>query len=126
MAGEVARRLRRERVALLTRAVARAAAKYAVTKAVKDKKGEVAGKIVNIGASFLERADNRSWHVLPQEIRLLRVSLPAGQHAVQLTVGEGLDARRIGIGPVTVAAGSLTITSTRLWTDTPPAMLAQR
>ncbi len=117
---------RRERVALLTRAVARAATKYALTKAVKDKKGEVAGKIVNIGASMLERADNRSWHVLPQEIRLLRVPLAPGQHTVQLTVGEGVDARRIDVGPVTIRSGALTITSTRVWSDAPPAMLAQR
>ena len=117
---------RRERVALLTRAVARAATKYALAKAVKDKKGEVAGKIVNIGASMLERADNRSWHVLPQEIRLLRVPLAPGQHIVQLTVGAGLDARRIDVGPVTVRTGALTIASTRLWSDAPPAMLAQR
>ena len=117
---------RRERVALLTRAVARAATKYALAKAVKDKKGEVAGKIVNIGASMLERADNRSWHVLPQEIRLLRVPLAPGQHTVQLTVGEGFDARRIDVGPVTIRSGALTITSTRVWSDAPPAMLAQR
>lgn len=103
----------RERTALLARAVARAAAKYVVTKAVRDKKGEVAGSIANIGASLLERADNRSWHLLPQEITLLRVHAPAGQRQLQLAIGS--EERRIELGPVSVRAGMVSITAVRLW-----------
>jgi len=105
----------RERTALLARAVARAAAKYVVTKAVKDKKGEVAGSIANIGASLLERADIRSWHLLPQEITLLRAHTPAGQRQLQLAIGS--EASRIEIGPVNVRAGMVTIAAVRLWRD---------
>ena len=103
----------RERTALLARAVARAAAKYVVTKAVRDKKGQVAGSIANIGASLLERADNRSWHLLPQEITLLRVHAPAGQRQLQLAIGS--EERRIELGPVSVRAGMVSITAVRLW-----------
>jgi hypothetical protein len=43
------------------RALARAVAKYA---AAKDRKGEVAGELANLGTVLLERADVRSWHLL--------------------------------------------------------------
>jgi hypothetical protein len=111
---------RRERVALATRAVARAATKYVVTKAIKDRKGEVAGQIANFGASLLERADVRSWHVLPQAITLTRVRVPAGTRAVRVDVGEGWGVRTVDVGTVTVKAGALTIVPVRLWRDPAP------
>jgi Uncharacterized protein conserved in bacteria len=111
---------RRERVALTTRAVARAATKYAVTKAIKDKKGEVAGQIANLGASLLERADVRSWHLLPQAITLARVRVPAGARAVRIDVGEGTSVRTVDVGTASVRAGALTIVPVRLWRDPPP------
>jgi hypothetical protein len=114
---------RRDRVAVLARAVARASAKYAVAKAVKDSKGDGAGKLANIGVSLLERADLRSWHLLPQEVQLLRVSLPAGPHTLQLEVGDGAASRVVEIGPVTVRAGTLTIVPHRLWRDVAPVPL---
>ena len=112
---------RRERGALAVRAAARAAAKYAVTKAIKDKKGEVAGEIANFGASLLERADVRSWHLLPQEISLIRVRVPAGTRNVRLQVGEGWAVRAVEIGSVVVLRGELTILPVRLWRDPAPS-----
>ena len=106
---------RRERVSIVTRAVARAAAKYAVTKAIEDRKGEVAGTLANIGASLLERADVRSWHLLPQEISLARLRLPAGPHRVRLRIGAGAAARTVDLGTITVHAGIVSITPVRLW-----------
>jgi hypothetical protein len=111
---------RRERVALATRAIARAATKYVVTKAIKDKKGETAGQIANFGASLLERADVRSWHVLPQAITLARVRVPAGTRTVRIDVGEGSAIRTVDLGAVGVRAGALTILPVRLWHDPPP------
>lgn len=112
---------RRERVAIATRAVARAAAKYVVTKAIKDKKGETAGKIANFGASLLERADVRSWHLLPQMITLARVRVPAGTRTVRIDLGDGDGVRTIDLGPAVVRAGMLTIVPVRLWRDPPLA-----
>ena len=106
----------RERGGLIARATVRAAAKYAVTKAVKDKKGEVAGTIANIGASLLERADIRSWHLLPQTVTLLRVRMPSGQHQLQLDVGEGM--QRVELGQVFVRSGEVTLASARVWRET--------
>ena len=103
----------RERTGMLARAIARAAAKYVVTKAVQHGKGDVAGSIANIGASVLERADVRSWHLLPQEITLLRVHAPAGRRRLQLVTNAG--ALPIELGPVIVRAGMVTITAVRVW-----------
>jgi hypothetical protein len=116
----------RERAALLARAVARVAAKYAITRAVKGKSGDVAGTIANIGASLMERADVRSWHLLPQEITLLRVRAPAGQHDLQIAIGNETGSARLDIGPVNVRPGMLTITAVRLWHEPVPAIMAMR
>ena len=106
---------RRERIALATRAVARAVAKYSVTKAIEDKKGEDAGNIANFGASLLERADVRSWHLLPQELMLVRIRAVAGMRVVHVQIGEGETARTIDLGSVAVRGGQLTIVPVRLW-----------
>jgi hypothetical protein len=111
---------RRERVAVAARAIARAAAKYAVTKAVRDKKGETAGTIAELAASALERADVRSWHLLPRELTLARVRLAAGARHVRLLIGRDGDARTVDLGMVTIATGTTTIVPVRLWSD-PPA-----
>lgn len=110
----------RERVSIAVRAVARAVAKYAVTKAVEDKSGKVMGKIANIGGSLLERADVRSWHLLPQEMTLIRVAVPAGTRTVRVQVGEGWAVRTVDVGDLVVRPGELTIVPVRLWRDPPP------
>ena len=102
-----------------TRGVARGAGKCGVTRGVKDKKGAVGGRIGNLGASLLERADVRSWHLLPQEITLLRIAVPAGTRELRLQVGEGAGSRLVSAGPVTVNAGTVTIVPVRLWRTTP-------
>ncbi len=111
----------RERVALLSRAVVRAAAKYAISKAVKDRKGEVAGKIANIGASLLERADVRSWHLLPQEVTLLRVRVPAGVHHLQVASGGDV----VDVGTVNVRAGMVALGTARLWGHGPKVIASR-
>jgi hypothetical protein len=110
---------RRDRVAMVARAVARASAKYAVTKAVKDKKGKTAGKVANLGASLLERADVRSWHLLPQEVQLFRATLPAGTRTLRLEVSDRDGPHTVEIGPVNVRVGAVTIVPHRLWRDRP-------
>lgn len=115
---------RRDRLAMLARATARAGAKYALAKAARDKKGEVAGTLANYGASLLERADVRSWHLLPQEIQVVRTRLPAGSHAVRLQVLEGSAARVLELGRVTVRAGTTTIAAFRAWREDPPESVA--
>ena len=111
---------RRDRVATMARAMARASAKYAITKAVKDKKGKTAGKLVNMGASMFERADVRSWHLLPQEVQLVRLSLSSGPRSLRLEVPDaGGTLHVIELGQVTVRPGEVTIVPYRVWSDAP-------
>ena len=110
----------RERTAMIARATTRAVAKYVVTKAVKDRKGDVAGQIANIGLSLLERADVRSWHLLPQAVTLVRAAVPAGAHALRVAVGGGEQ----DLGTVDVRAGQLTVVTVRLWEDPSPRTFA--
>jgi hypothetical protein len=106
---------RRERTEVAMRALARAAAKYALTKTVNETKGALAGQLANVGTSLLERADVRSWHLLPQEIAILRLPMAQGTHEVRLQVGEGMGAQVVSLGSVTVRAGEVTIAPVRLW-----------
>ena len=115
---------RRELGGIIARAAARAAAKYTVVKAVRDKKGDVAGSVANFGASLLERADVRSWHLLPSELTLVRLRLPAGSQRVTLRLGEGARTRTVDAGTVLVRAGSVTLAPVRLWQAPPPAPAA--
>jgi hypothetical protein len=111
---------RRDRLAMLARATARAGAKYVLAKAVKDKKGEVAGTLANYGASLLERADVRAWHLLPQEVQLYRTRASAGTHTVRLDVTDGGVTRTVELGTVTVRPGTVTIVPFRVWKEGAP------
>ncbi|MBR9988368.1 MAG: hypothetical protein KFH98_01370 [Gemmatimonadetes bacterium] len=109
---------RAERPLLIARTVARGAAKLALTKSAEKKleeKNEAAGKIIgllgNIGNALLERADTRSWHLLPAGVSVGRVNLPPGEHRLSIEVG----ARTVEMEPVSVQAGGLSIVSARVW-----------
>ncbi|HSJ24458.1 MAG TPA: hypothetical protein VK929_07325 [Longimicrobiales bacterium] len=107
-----------ERAAILARTIARGTAKLALTKGAErriEEHNEVAGRIVgllgNVGTALLERADTRSWHLLPAGMSVLRVELPPGEHALSVEV----DGRRIDLGPVQVQAGGLVVVPSRAW-----------
>lgn len=108
---------RRDRLAMLARATARAGAKYALSKAAKDKKGETAGRLAGYGASLLERADLRSWHLIPQTVELLRTRVPSGSRVVRLRLTDAGSARAVELGRVVVRAGMPTILPYRIWRD---------
>jgi hypothetical protein len=91
-----------------------------VTKAVHDKSGDVAGRLAEVGAAFLERADVRSWHLLPQELVMMRIRVPAGPHLLHLDVGDGANARQLNLGVVNVKPGVLTIIPARFWREPAP------
>lgn len=74
----------------MVRTIARALAKYLAVQAVKkDKDGkdhEVAGFFANLVASATERADTRSWSLLPGELQMARLRLPTGDHAMTVDI----------------------------------------
>jgi hypothetical protein len=114
----VAADFERERALLTARTIARGAAKLAIAKNAErsvEEKSELAGAIVgllgNIGSVLLERADTRSWHLLPAGISIARVRLHAGAH--ELTVDLG--GRTVHAGTVELRAGTVAILPVRAY-----------
>lgn len=117
--------LKAERVAATARLIARSLLKYAVAQAAEgkaeDEGGKVAGFLVglvtNTAANALERADTRSWTLLPDRVSLVRFRLPPGEHRVQLAVDPGFagEPEVVDLGVVSLAAGKTAFLSRRVW-----------
>jgi len=108
---------------ILIKAVARTALKYELARGIEkevDKKNEILGEIAfltaNAAAALFERADTRSWHLLPDELSVVRLRLPPGVHPLTLEVetGQG-DTRLIDLGEVNVRDGRVHVVSARVW-----------
>ncbi len=90
---------------ITTRALARAAAKYAAAREAQ-KQNQLAGFLLNMAAVLSEQADTRSWLTLPAEIRMARIPLAAGEYRVRLDVlGERGVVERLDLGEVTIRPG---------------------
>jgi hypothetical protein len=109
---------------IVARAIARAGAKLALTRGAERSLGErdetagrVLGLIGNAATALLEQADTRSWHLLPAQIELVRLQLPAGTHElrVELPGAAGSPATTLELGAVQVGAGSTSFVSARSW-----------
>lgn len=100
---------------ILTRTTARALVKLAATKGA-EKKSEWFGFLVNLFTASTEKADTRSWVTLPREVRIGRLKLPPGTHAI---VFQSLDRRgRVTsetTRTVTIRAGKRTFINQRLY-----------
>ncbi len=130
---------RRDRSAILSRTVTRAAAKYLAARAVEsaveaaarsgdsddDKKskkkdresaaraaGMVARIFTNVAATAMERADTRAWTLLPGSVTVMRLRVPAGTSELLIDVG---GTRRVSLPSVVIRGGATTVVSTRLW-----------
>jgi hypothetical protein len=108
---------------ILIKAVARTALKYELARGIEkevDKKNEILGDIAfltaNAAAALFERADTRSWHLLPDEVSVVRLRLPPGIHPLTLQVETARgEARVIDLGEVDVREGSVHVLSARVW-----------
>lgn len=108
-----------ERAAILGRTVLRAVARFAIGKAAEaevEEKDELMSKVVGVlfdaGSVALERADTRSWHLLPGDIGVLRARLPAGRYPVSVRLENG---REIMLGTAQVEGGKVVVLTGRLW-----------
>ena len=111
---------------MAVKAIAAEAAEQAARKAAEGKKGDKKdeakaarwgsffGFLTSAAGAILERADTRSWNLLPQRVSLVRVRLPAGTQSVVITA-PGVAGGRIEIPDVQVRAGRLTVATTRFW-----------
>ena len=108
---------------ILIKAVARTALKYELARGLEkelDKKNEILGEIAfltaNAAAALFERADTRSWHLLPDEVSVVRLRLPPGRHPLTLQVETGQGGTRlIDLGEVDVRDGRVQVLSARVW-----------
>jgi len=107
---------RRQRTMLLTRTVVRAAVKFAAAEAAEKKKGRAGKAMVTLAGAVLEHADTRSWHLLPADVALSRLTLPPGRHRLSIRLGPASDsARVIDLGDVDITAGQIAFVPIRLW-----------
>ncbi|MFL5383638.1 MAG: hypothetical protein ACJ8GN_14055 [Longimicrobiaceae bacterium] len=81
--------------------------------------GWITGRLANLGANALERADTRGWTLLPDRISVARFTLPAGEHTVRLEVldGSGGVAQTLELGRVTLSPRGTLILNRRVWGD---------
>lgn len=115
-----ARDFEEQRPKVLARMVGRALFKelavQGAEKAGKDQAGDVGGFLAKTGARtaavLTERADTRSWSLLPDELRVARFTLPAGRHTVSLRVWDGRGGDRVvTLEPVQILPGRVAIRS---------------
>jgi len=88
--------------AAITRLITRVAAGVVTQQAVKAGGGgggwaALAGLAMQTGMNAADTPDTRSWMSLPGQIRLLRVALPAGEHAVEVGIDSHIDARSLTV-----------------------------
>jgi hypothetical protein len=81
--------LQHEMPAITLRAVARAVAKYKMTKEARKSGGGAAGLITNLAGFLTERADTRSWLTLPGEVQMARVLVPPGDYKLRVEMVDG-------------------------------------
>ncbi|HYH83517.1 MAG TPA: hypothetical protein VEX86_27225 [Longimicrobium sp.] len=122
----VLRRWQAQRPGMFTRMVGRGIVKLSATRGVEteaSKKDEtagwIAGRVLNLAGNLLERADTRSWSLLPNRISVARFTLPAGEHEVKLEVldaGGGV-AQTLELGRVTLQPRGTLVLNRRVWGD---------
>lgn len=108
---------------ILIKAVARAALKYEVARGLEKELGEedetlgdIAFYAANAAGALFERADTRSWHLLPDRLQVVRLRLPPGTHPLTLDVDLGDGTRRsVDLGTVRVVDGRVLVLSARVW-----------
>lgn len=114
-----------QRPMVLARAVARGLTKFQLARQAERKAmkqgGETAawivGRLANVASNVTERADTRGWTLLPDQISVARLTLPAGSHHVRLEV-LGADSAVVGeldLGMVNVRPGGRTLLNRRVW-----------
>lgn len=124
LSSAVTRRWDAQRPAMVARMVTRGVAKYLAAREAEKKGnkesealGWLAARAVNLAGNVIERADTRSWSLLPDRISVARLTLPPGEHDVKIQVlaADGSVAQTLDLGRVTLAAGATRIVHRRVW-----------
>ncbi len=116
--GAIARQGLEDRMpTILFRTILRGLAKYAVTRGIENKLGELAGTLANLVTAVTEKADTRSWVTLPNTIHIARLVVPPGTHDVEVSCyhADGRLRERISFQDVTVGPGEIRFLSHRAY-----------
>ena len=73
-----------QRPMILLRTLARTVGKYLLTQQAA-KKNEILGRLTNLAGVLTEQADTRAWQTLPNQIFIVRMSLPAGTYPLNFS-----------------------------------------
>jgi hypothetical protein len=105
----------RIRAKMIARAIAKAIGTGAAQRAAPGGLGWVAGWGANKAANATEKADLRSWLLLPSSIDVARLYLSPGAYDAEVTMynASGGVVEKRPLGKVTVAAGKTAFVSTR-------------
>jgi uncharacterized protein len=92
------------------KAIARAVAKFQMTKAIDNNgKNKLLGLLAGIYSVASEQADTRSWRTLPAAFRMIRLPLEPGKQSIKLKLNMASgDVRELEI-PVTIKKGKKTV-----------------
>lgn len=83
------RQLRDEMPGIILRGTVRAIAKTAAQNVAYDRGGLIAGLLVTVASVATESADERAWRTLPGKISLGRMTLPSGEHTLNVPTAQG-------------------------------------
>lgn len=83
------RQLRDEMPGIILRGTVRAIAKTAAQNVAYDRGGLIAGLLVTVASVATESADERVWRTLPGQISLGRMTLPSGEHTLNVPTALG-------------------------------------
>ena len=77
------------RAAVIAKETIRVAAREAIAKSLDDDAGGAAGTLFRLAFLFVGEADIRCWQILPGNLSMVRIPLPAGEHALSVTLADG-------------------------------------
>jgi hypothetical protein len=107
---------------VLAKSIARAAARQAIARGLSDAAGgdgevlaDVLGFLVGAAGDAMERADTRSWSLLPGSLGITRLRLPVGEHTIVIDATDAGVTPGCDLGTVRVEAGRTSILSCRVW-----------
>jgi hypothetical protein len=125
VSARLVRDLESRRAAILMRMVARGLIKYTLSREAEEqtekKSSEFLGRLVgfftNTAGNLLEQADTRSWSLLPDQIAVARLRVPAGERHVKIELLDthGAVNRIVDLGMVSVQPGGRVFLSQRVW-----------